>query len=80
MKAAVHSQTFEVLADAEAAHLRVKALMEILDGCPADYKITPALFVGLLESVSVYLDNVVSDLRTQGRMPPDSVREGMRIC
>ena len=80
MTATMPSPHVEALADAEAAHLRVRALVEILDGCPADYKITPSLFVGLLESVSVHLDNVVSDLRTQARVPPPSMREGLRVC
>lgn len=58
------------LADAEAARMNVGALVELLEGCPHDYKLSAGLFVGLLLSVNQYLDNVVVDLRTQAGVPP----------
>lgn len=58
------------LADAEAARMNVGALVELLEGCPHDYKLSAGLFVGLLQSVNYHLDNVVTDLRTQARVPP----------
>jgi len=58
------------LADAEAAHLQVSALVEILDRCAPDAQLSAGLFVSLLEAAMLRLDRVVGDLRTQCSEPP----------
>ncbi len=58
--------------DAEAARLSVAALAELLRGCPPEYPLSAGLFLGLVVSVQMYLDNVVDGLRvvhTAGRAP-----------
>lgn len=54
----------DTLADAQDAHLNVRALAELLHGCPPGYQISAGLFVGLVDSVRLRLDNVVDGLRT----------------
>lgn len=48
-----------VLACAEDAYRSVGALLELLNGCPPDYKLSAGLFLGLLVSVRANLENVV---------------------
>lgn len=49
----------DTLACAEDARTSVAALLELLRGCPPDYKLSAGLFMGLLVSVQANLDNVV---------------------
>lgn len=49
----------DTLVCAEDARTSVAALIEMLRGCPPDYKLSAGLFVGLLVSVQANLDNVV---------------------
>jgi hypothetical protein len=61
------------LSFAQDAQVSVRALVELLRGCPAGYQISAGLFVGLLVSVECQLENVVGDLRCQLGMPPPSL-------
>ena len=58
----------DTLANAESAHISVGGLIELLRGCPADYKLSAGLFLGLVVGVQANLDNVVDGLRCVNRV------------
>lgn len=58
----------DTLANAESAHISVGGLIELLRGCPADYKLSAGLFLGLVVGVQSNLDNVVDGLRCVNRV------------
>lgn len=47
----------EVLEDTELARRNVGALLELLRGCPPDYKITGCLFASLLTTALMHLES-----------------------
>lgn len=53
--------------DAESALKSVDAMVELLDGYPANHKISAGAVVSLLVGVKLHLQNVVGDLRTAAR-------------
>lgn len=58
----------DTLANAESAHISVAGLIELLRGCPTDYKLSAGLFLGLVVGVQSNLDNVVDGLRCVNRV------------
>lgn len=60
----------DTLCDAQDAHISVKALLELLHGCPPDYPLSAGLFVGLIESIRERLDNVVDGLNVVQKNVP----------
>lgn len=58
----------DTLANAESAHISVAGLIELLRGCPAEYKLSAGLFLGLVVGVQSNLDNVVDGLRCVNRV------------
>ena len=60
----------ETLTDAEGAHVSIKALLELLRGCPPDYKLSACLFLGLIESIRAQMDNVVDGLHVVNKKAP----------
>lgn len=63
MDAALAETLSDTAVDAEGAHQRVRALLELLNGCPPEYPLSAGLFVGLVESVNERMANVVDGLR-----------------
>lgn len=63
LPSAVPEMLADTQRDAEAARLSVSALAELLRGCPPDYQLSAGLFLGLVVSVQMYLENVVDGLR-----------------
>ncbi|WP_367846459.1 hypothetical protein [Rhodoferax sp. WC2427] len=49
--------------DADGAYTSIRALLELLHGCPPEYPLSAGLFVGLVEGVGVQMANVVDGLR-----------------
>jgi hypothetical protein len=62
----------ETLSDAQGAHLRIRALLELLRGCPPDYPLSAGLFIGLIESVRERMDNVVDGLQVVHKNAPET--------
>lgn len=61
-----HELSDHTLSFAQDAQTIVRALVELLHGCPPDHKITAGLFVGLLVSVQQQLEVVVDELGVGG--------------
>ncbi len=59
----------DTLVCAEDARTSIAALIEMLRGCPPDYKLSAGLFVGLLVSVQANLDNVVDGVSVAAGVP-----------
>jgi hypothetical protein len=59
----------DTLASAEDARTSVAALLELLRGCPPDYKLSAGLFLGLLVSVHAHLENVVDGVAVAAGVP-----------
>ena len=53
----------EVLEDTELARRNVGALLELLRGCPPDYKITGCLFASLLTTALLHLENSLDAMK-----------------
>ena len=70
MSADLRDCVTDTLCDAEDAHLSVKALLELLHGCPPEYQLSAGLFVGLIESIRDRLDNVVDGLHVVTKNAP----------
>lgn len=63
MDAALAETLSDTAIDAEGAYQRVRALLELLNGCPPEHPLSAGLFVGLVESVGERMANVVDGLR-----------------
>lgn len=57
MDAALAETLSDTAIDAEGAYQRVRALLELLNGCPPEHPLSAGLFVGLVESVGERMAN-----------------------
>lgn len=66
----------DTLALARDVLVQLRGMVELLDGCPLEYKLSAGLFVGLLRPMTQSMDQIVGDLCTQAGIPPPSMHHG----
>lgn len=55
----------DTLAHARDVLVQLRGVVELLDGCPLEYKLSAGLFVGLLRPMQQSMDQIVGDLHTE---------------
>lgn len=55
----------DTLAHARDVHVMLRGVVELLDGCPLEHKLSAHLFVGLLRPMQQSMEQIVGDLHTE---------------
>lgn len=65
MAPAANDLNDDTLAHARDVLLQLRGVVELLDGCPLEYKLSAGLFVGLLRPMEQSMEQIVGDLHTE---------------
>ena len=69
----------DTLAHASDVLVQLRGVVELLDGCPLEYKLSAGLFVGLLRPLQQSMDQIVGDLRTEAAQRSRCMAQGMHL-
>lgn len=69
----------DTLAHARDVLVQLRGVVELLDGCPLEYKLSAGLFVGLLRPMAQSMDQIVGDLRTEAAQRAHYMAQSARM-
>lgn len=69
----------DTLAHARDVLVQLRGVVELLDGCPLEHKLSAGLFVGLLRPMAQSMDQIVGDLRTEASQRAHYMAQGARL-
>lgn len=69
----------DTLAHARDVLVQLRGVVELLDGCPLEYKLSAGLFVGLLRPMTQSMDQIVGDLRTEAAQRAHCMAQSARM-
>ena len=79
MMTAANDLNDDTLAHARDVLVQLRGVVELLDGCPLEYKLSAGLFVGLLRPMQQSMDQIVDDLRTEAAQRSRYMEQGARL-